>query len=84
METVASTMQLPIMSPIASLYYLLRIAAKSTTSSGSEVPTASMKKLIRNSGIPNIVDRLIADQTTANASIATPTKPRTAIAKWNK
>jgi hypothetical protein len=50
-ERLASTRELPMMSPIASSYCLLRRAVKSTTSSGRDVLIATMKKLIRYSEI---------------------------------
>ncbi len=61
MEIVASTMQLPMMSPIANSNCFLRIAVKSTTSSGSDVPRASAKKLMKNSGISSSADNKITD-----------------------
>ena len=60
MESVASTMQLPMASPIAISISPLRKAVNSTTSSGREVPNASMKKLRMYSGMLKIVDREIA------------------------
>jgi len=51
MENKASKIQLPMMSPIASLYRCLRIAVKSITNSGRDVPIATTKKLMRYSGI---------------------------------
>ncbi len=60
-ETVASTIQLPMMSPIANSYSFFRIAVKSTMSSGREVPIDTKKKLIRYSEILKIVDNLMID-----------------------
>ena len=60
-ETVASTIQLPIISPIASSYSFLRIAVKSTISSGKEVPIETMKKLMKNSDTLKTDDSLITD-----------------------
>ena len=51
MEKQASKMQLPMVFPIASSYWLLRTAVKSTTSSGRDVPIATTKKLMRYSEI---------------------------------
>ena len=51
MDRLASTRQLPIASPMAISYCLLRMAVRSTASSGREVPMATRKKLITYSSI---------------------------------
>ena len=50
-ERPASTMQLPIASPMAIPYCFLRTAVKSTASSGKDVPIETTKKLIKYSGM---------------------------------
>ena len=79
-DTVASTMQLPIMSPIATSYCLLRIAVKSTTSSGSDVPIEAKKNPKISSGIPKISDNEIIACITIYDPIATPMNPTIAVA----
>ena len=81
MAKLASTMQLPIRSPTASLYCLLRIAVISTTSSGRDVPMATTKKLMRYSETWKTYDIVITDSITAKDPIPTPAKPRAAITK---
>ena len=49
-DKVASTIQLPKISPTASSYLFFRKAVKSTDNSGREVPIPKTKKLVINSG----------------------------------
>jgi len=60
-ETVASTIQLPMISPIANSYSFFLIAVTSTRSSGREVPIETMKKLIRYSDTLKTAESLMTD-----------------------
>ena len=78
--TVASTIQLPIISPMATSYCLLRTAVKPTTSSGRDVPIDARKNPKISSGIPKMPDSEIIACITIYDPIATPMKPTIAIA----
>lgn len=71
-------MQLPMASPMAISNCLFLMAIKSTTNSGNEVPTATMKKLMKYSGTCKVADMVITDSITMKDPTATPKKPRMA------
>jgi len=81
MEKPASTMLLPMASPMAISYCLFRTAVKSTTSSGRDVPMATKKKLMKYSGMRRTADKVITDSITIKDPTATPMKPRIAKSK---
>ena len=60
-ERLASTTQLPIMSPITISYCFLRSAVRSTASSGRDVPIATKKKLMMYSGMLRIAESTMTD-----------------------
>ena len=60
-EIVASTIQLPMISPMANSYSFFRIAVRSTMSSGIEVPIETMKKLTRYSETLKTDESLMID-----------------------
>jgi len=60
-EIDPSTIQLPIASPMTSLYCFFLRTVKSTTSSGSDVPRNNMKKLIKYSEMCKAEEMNITD-----------------------
>ena len=64
MASVESTIQLPIISPIAKSKCFFLIAETSTTSSGRLVPILTKKKLIKYSDIPKNLLMATADSMT--------------------
>ena len=64
MEKEASKRQLPIMFPMESSYCFFRRAVIVTTNSGSDVPIATTKKLIKYSEILKLAESEITDCTT--------------------
>jgi len=74
MDNVVSTKQLPKISPIAILYCFFLIAVISTNNSGNEVPIATMKKLMKYSGIWISSANLITELMINTEPTATPSR----------